>query len=88
MVDATDFPFDASKYAYRTNTEGLAVKDDAAAARFKTTAEAFEKTLKEFESQDKKARDDYNDEKEYNPDIGAFRNWVPQVWFDLVLGPG
>lgn len=78
MLDAIDVPFDASKYAFRTNFDGLTITNDAASARLKDAKNNFQSALINFESSDKKARDIYKDEKDDGLTTDSFGTWVVQ----------
>ncbi|BAE56250.1 hypothetical protein F9C07_2279590 [Aspergillus flavus] len=82
MKPATDRPFEASRYAWRTDTDGLTASDPAAEARFENAKESYKKALQAFESADKKARNRYHKHEEDD----AFGEWAMQydpVWCSL-----
>lgn len=64
MSDAANFPFDASKYAFRTNFDGLTASDDGMKAQVDKRANDFKAALTKFESDDKGAREEYKSFKE------------------------
>ena len=73
MPDASDFPFDASKYAFRTDFDGLTASDDGSKARVDKAAATFKTALTNFESDDKSAREEYDSYKK--------EDGVPQIEF-------
>ncbi|KAE8324705.1 hypothetical protein BDV39DRAFT_116226 [Aspergillus sergii] len=86
MKPATDRPFEASRFAWRTDTDGLTASDPAAKARFEKVKESYKKALQEFESVDKKARKSYHEEEENGVTTDTFTVWAMQnypVWHSL-----
>lgn len=75
MRDAIEFPFDASKYAFRTNFDGLTASDDAMKKRVDDLATKYKTALENFESDDKDAREDHRKEKE-DGCTEEFKDWV------------
>ncbi|KAB8217651.1 hypothetical protein BDV33DRAFT_176807, partial [Aspergillus novoparasiticus] len=86
MKPATDRPFEASRFAWRTDTDGLTASDPAAEARFENVKESYKKALQKFELADKKAREGHHEEVEDGLTTDAFGDWVKQndyVWQSL-----
>ncbi|KAB8273061.1 hypothetical protein BDV30DRAFT_238933 [Aspergillus minisclerotigenes] len=86
MKPASDRPFEASRFAWRTNTDGLTASDQAAEARFENVKESYKKALQAFELEDKRARKRYHEHEEDGRTTDTFGNWVMQndpVWYSL-----
>ncbi|KAB8203509.1 hypothetical protein P875_00034393 [Aspergillus parasiticus SU-1] len=86
MKPASDRPFEASRFAWRTDTDGLTASDPAAEARFENVKESYKKALQEFELADKKARKRYHEEEEDGLTTDTFGKWVMQsypVWHSI-----
>ncbi|KAE8366052.1 hypothetical protein BDV27DRAFT_125929 [Aspergillus caelatus] len=83
MQPATERPFKASRFAYRTNTDGLTASNPGAKAGVEDAKESYKCALKMFESADKEAREEYQNNKEAGLTIDTFGTWVMQndpVW--------
>ncbi|OQE14140.1 hypothetical protein PENFLA_c040G05611 [Penicillium flavigenum] len=78
MRDASHIPFDASKYAFRTNFDGLTTSDAAMKARLDDLAKLYQKALARYESEDKKARKEHSEEREEGMTENEFKDWVLQ----------
>ncbi|KAE8420290.1 hypothetical protein BDV36DRAFT_249957 [Aspergillus pseudocaelatus] len=76
MQPATERPFEASRFAYRTNTDGLTASDPDAEARVKNVKESYKSALERFESVDEEAREDYHKAEENGLTTDTFGNWV------------
>lgn len=84
MRDAAEFPFDASKYAFRTNFDGLTASDENMQTHVTKAAQNYKEALKKFESDHKEAREQYSKDKEEGMTEDEFKDWVGQnvsfVW--------
>lgn len=84
MRDAAEFPFDASKYAFRTNFDGLTASDENMQTHVTNVAQNYKEALKKFESDHKEAREQYSKDKEEEETEDEFKDWVGQnvsfVW--------
>lgn len=69
-------PFDASKYAFRTNFDGLTARDAASSARVEQVKRAYQNALENFENQDKEARKEYQQAKNDGLTTKSFEDWV------------
>ncbi|KAK6810689.1 hypothetical protein RU639_013489 [Aspergillus parasiticus] len=69
-------PFDASKYAFRTNFDGLAASDPASSACVEDAKIHYQDALKKFENEDKKAREEYQQAKNAGLTTESFEDWV------------
>ena len=64
MRDALHVPFDASKYAFRTNFDDLTTSDAVMKVRLDDLAKRYKEALAQYESEDKQARERHSEEKE------------------------
>lgn len=78
MRDAAEFPFDASKYAFRTNFDGLTASDENMQTHVTSVAQNYKEALKKFESNHKEAREQYSKDKEEEETEDEFKDWVGQ----------
>lgn len=78
MRDTLHIPFDASKYAYRTNFDGLTTSDAAMKGRVDDLVKRYKEALVTYESDDKKAREQHSEAKKYGLTENEFKDWVPQ----------
>lgn len=76
MRSAIEIPFDASKYAFRTNFDGLTSTNDAIKAHVDKLAEQYKQSLTNHESNDKAARKAHSEEKEEGMTEAGFGEWV------------
>ncbi|KAJ5937182.1 hypothetical protein N7454_004837 [Penicillium verhagenii] len=78
MKDPIEFPFKASDYAFRTNFDGLEIAEKHFEPKLETDKQAFKNALKQFESKDSDAREDYKSAKDAGFTTDSFKEWVPQ----------
>lgn len=78
MLNAIDVPFDASKYAFRTNFDGLTITNNSFSDRLENAKTKYQDALKQFESVDKDARKEYKDSKDEGFTSDNFGTWVVQ----------
>ncbi|KAE8312097.1 hypothetical protein BDV41DRAFT_539761 [Aspergillus transmontanensis] len=84
MLDATEVPFDASQFAFRTNFDGFSTDNPALTSQLESAKNSYRDALLTFESQDKDAREQYKDEKDDGLTTAPFKDWAPQnypSWF-------
>ncbi|KAJ9302393.1 hypothetical protein DTO271G3_1259 [Paecilomyces variotii] len=82
MLNAIDVPFDASKYAFRTNFDGLTMTDNSISSRLEDAKKSYQNALTEFESKDKKAREAYKADKDEGcpDDFGTWVTRYDRLW--------
>ncbi|KAJ9199760.1 hypothetical protein DTO207G8_391 [Paecilomyces variotii] len=78
MLNAIDVPFDASKYAFRTNFDGLTITNNSFSDRLENAKTKYQDALTQFESVDKDARKEYKDSKDEGFTSDNFGTWVVQ----------
>lgn len=78
MAPAIERPFEASRFAYRTDMDGLTAFDPNIEALFEDVKKRYQSALERFESADEEARERYHRDKEYGLTIDTFGNWVVQ----------
>ncbi|KAI9927418.1 hypothetical protein ASPWEDRAFT_61597 [Aspergillus wentii DTO 134E9] len=78
MLDAVEVPFDASKLAFRTNFDGLSTSNPALQLQLENVTKSYQSALTNFASEDKNAREDYQDQKDNGLTDASFGTWVKQ----------
>ncbi|KAE8343815.1 hypothetical protein BDV24DRAFT_25762 [Aspergillus arachidicola] len=78
MLDATEVPFDASQFAFRTNFDGFSTANPALTIQLEQAKNRYRDELLTFESQDKDAREQYKDAKDNGLTTAPFGHWAPE----------
>ncbi|EIT83596.1 hypothetical protein AO1008_04161 [Aspergillus oryzae 100-8] len=78
MLDATEVPFDASQFAFRTNFDGLSTGNPALTHHLENAKKSYRDSLLTFESQDKDAREEYKAAKDDGLTNAPFGRWAPE----------
>ncbi|KAE8137766.1 hypothetical protein BDV38DRAFT_246199 [Aspergillus pseudotamarii] len=78
MQPASERPFQASRFAYLTNTDGLAASHPGAQQQVENAKSHYTSALKNLESTDKDAREAYHDDKANGLTTDTFGNWAMQ----------